>query len=76
MAVRTTVELPEPLHAELRQRAAQSGTSVRSLIVRALEDSYGKPKKAKRVAGPMIKGKGALGSRFPVDENPHELVLS
>jgi len=71
-----TVTIPEPLHQELRRRAEESGTSVDALVVRALEDSYGKPKRGKRVTGPMVRGKGKLGPRFPVDENPHDLVLS
>jgi hypothetical protein len=78
MSIRTTVDIPEPLHAALRHRAEQSGTSMRALIVRALEDTYSKKRKGKYVTGPMIKGKpGAkLGPLFPKDENPHDLVFS
>ena len=75
MAVRTTVDIPEPLHHRLRQRAEQSGTSIRSLIVRAIEQAYTEPKRGRRVTGPLIKGKGKLGPRFPTDENPHDLIL-
>jgi hypothetical protein len=76
MAVRTTVDIPEPLHDKLRQRAESSGTSIRSLIVRALEETYAETGKKRRVTGPLIRSKGKLGPRFPVDENPHDLVLS
>ncbi|MGA8162013.1 MAG: CopG family transcriptional regulator [Acidobacteriaceae bacterium] len=76
MAVRTTVDIPEPLHEELRHRAASSGVSIRSLIVRALEQAYSDPRKGKKVTGPMVRGKGRLGPRFPVDENPHDLIFS
>ncbi len=76
MAVRTTVDIPEPLHARLRQRAAHGGVSIRSLIVQALEQAYAKPRKGKKVTGPMVRGKGKLGPRFPVDENPHDLIFS
>jgi hypothetical protein len=78
MPVRTTVEIPEPLHNLLRRRAAQSGTSIRSLIVQAIEQTYPEPKKGrgKRVTGPMIKGRGKRGPLYPVDENPHDLVFS
>jgi hypothetical protein len=75
MAVRTTVDIPEPLHDRLRQRAESSGTSIRSLIVRALEDTYADTGKKKKVTGPLIRGKGKLGPRFPSDENPHDLVI-
>ena len=75
MPVRTTVDIPEPLHDRLRDRAESSGTSIRSLIVRALEDTYSEPKKGRRVTGPLIIDKGKRGPCFPVDENPHDLVI-
>jgi hypothetical protein len=37
MPVRTTVDFPDPLHDRLRNLAAESGASIRSLIVRAIE---------------------------------------
>jgi hypothetical protein len=76
MAVRTTVDIPEPLHDRLRQRAESSGTSIRSLIVRALEETYADAGKKKKVTGPLITGKGKRGPLYPVDENPHDLVIS
>jgi hypothetical protein len=76
MAVRTTVDIPEPLHDELRHRAERSGTSIRALIVRALEQTYSETKKGARVTGPLITGAGKLGPKFPKDENPHDLVFS
>jgi len=75
MAVRTTVDIPEPLHDRLRDRAERSGSSIRSLIVRALEETYSEPRKGRRVTGPLITAKGKRGPRFPVDENPHDLVI-
>ncbi|MGO9338381.1 MAG: hypothetical protein ACLPY1_12835 [Terracidiphilus sp.] len=75
MTVRTTVDIPEPLHQRLRQRAESSGTSIRSLIVRALEETYTEPKKGERVTAPLIRTKGRLGPRFPVDENPYDLIF-
>ena len=75
MAVRTTVDIPEPLHDRLRQRAESSGTSIRSLIVRAIEETYAKPKKGERVTGPLIVTTRKLGPRFPVDENPYDLIF-
>lgn len=74
MPVRTTVDIPEPLHDRLRRRAESSGTSIRSLIVRAIEETYAEPK-GERVTGPLIRTKGKLGPRFPVDENPWDLVF-
>jgi hypothetical protein len=68
MAVRTTVDIPEPLHDRLRQKATRSGTSIRALIIRAIEQAY---TEGKRFTGP-----GKLGRAFPEDENPHDLVFS
>ena len=75
MAVRTTVDIPEPIHEQLRHRAASTGVSIRSLIVRALEDTYAEKSKGRRVTGPMVKLRGKKGPRFPVDETPHDLIL-
>ena len=76
MPVRTTVDIPEPLHQLLRDRAEESGASIRSLIVRALEQTYAERRKGAVVTGPLVKGKGKLGPAFPNDENPHDLVFS
>jgi hypothetical protein len=76
MAVRTTVDIPEPLHNRLRHRAENSGTSIRSLIVSAIEQAYAEPGKKQPLTGPILRGSGKLGPRFPQDENPHDLVFS
>ena len=76
MAVRTTAISPRRSTTRLKQRAEISGTSIRSLIVRAFEQTYAGPKKTKKVTGPLIRGTGKLGPCFPVDQNPHDLVLS
>ena len=76
MAVRTTVDIPEPLHDRLRHRAEQSGTSIRVLIVRAIEQAYREGERRDMVTGPLIVGPGQLGPQFPKDENPHDLVFS
>lgn len=76
MAVRTTVDIPEPLHDRLRQRAQSSGVSIRSLIVHAIEQAYASPKKGARVTGPMIRTRGKRGPQFPKDENPYDFMFS
>jgi len=75
MSVRVTIEIPQSLHDRLRQRAKSTGTSMRSLILQAIEETYTEPKKGERVTGPMITGKGKRGPRFPIDENPHDLIF-
>jgi len=76
MAVRTTVDIPEPLHDRLRLRAERSGASIRALIIRALEQAYSERRQGKCVTGPLVTGPGKLGPAFPKDENPHDLVFS
>jgi hypothetical protein len=75
MAVRVTIEIPQSLHIRLRQRTKSSGTSIRALIVRAIEETSTEPKKGELVNGFLIRTKGKLGSRFPVDENPYDLIF-
>lgn len=75
VAVRTTADIPEPLHDRLRHRAEQSGASIRSLIVRAIEEVYREPKNGACVTGPLVAGTGRLGPAFPENENPHDLVF-
>lgn len=75
MAVRTTVDIPESLHEALRHRADSSGTSVRSLIVAAIEQTYSPSREGNLVTGPFVRLSGKPGPRFPTDENPHDLIL-
>jgi len=75
MAVRTTVDIPEPLYDRLRHRAERSGASIQSLIVRAIEQVYSEPKKGEYVTGPLVTGQGKLGPAFPENENCHDLVF-
>jgi len=76
MAVRTTVDIPEPLHDRLRRRAERSGVSIRSLIVRAIEQTYSESGKKEPLSGPLIRGTGKRGPAYPKDENPYDLVFS
>ena len=76
MPARTIIELPVSLQARLKERSRVSGASIHSLVVRALEETYAEAPKKRKVTGPLICGTGKLGPRFPMDENPHDLVLS
>ena len=48
------VDIPESLHEAIKQRAHQTGTSMRMSIVRALEQSYAKPGNKGFVTGPPV----------------------
>jgi hypothetical protein len=75
MAVRITIDIPESLHQRLRQRAENSGTSIDSLIIRAIGQVYAGSNEGEPVTGPIVHIGGKLGPRFPADENPHDLFL-
>ena len=77
MAVRTTVDIPEPLHDRLRNRAEKCGASIRSLIVHAIKQAYPDANKSgEYLTRPLVQGSGKLGPAFPEDENPHDFVFS
>ena len=76
VAIRTTVDIPEPLHDWLCHRSEKSGSSISSLIVRAIEHVYADSGKGEYLNGSPISGTGKLGPAFPKDENPHHLVFS
>jgi hypothetical protein len=75
MVIRTTVGIPELLYERLRVTAKQTGTSIRALIVGAIEEKYIESRQGAYVGGPLVRGKGKLGPAFPVDENPPDLVF-
>jgi hypothetical protein len=75
MSVRTTIDIPDDLHAELRRRAAAEHTSIRSLITSAIEIKI-RPRPSRHVTGPLVgkKGKPAAGS--PDRENPYDVLFA
>ncbi len=75
MAIRTTIDIPDPLHDLLTERAKTLGTSIRMLIIRAIEDAYQPARKGPMITEPFV-DIGQLGPEFPTDENPHELIFS
>ena len=76
MAIRTTVDIPEPLHDRPRRRAESSGVSIRSLIVKAIEQTYTESGKKEPLSGPLIRGTGKRGPLYPTDENPYDVIFS
>ena len=77
MSVRTTIDIPDDLHAALRQRAAAQRTSIRSLITSAIESKF-RPRPSRRVTGPLVgkakKRNPAAGS--PDRQNPYDVVFA
>ena len=75
MTRRVMVHIPQPLYDRLRRRTEETGASMCSLIVKALEQVYEKPRKGRYVTGPLV-ASGKRGPAFPTDENPHDIVFS
>jgi hypothetical protein len=75
MRVRTTIDIPDDLHAELRRRAAAKHTSIRSLVTSAIRARF-QPQPSRYVTGPLVgkKGKPAAGS--PDRENPYDVLFA
>jgi hypothetical protein len=76
MSVRTTIDIPDDLHAELRRRAAAQRTSIRSLITGAIETKL-RPQPSRAVTGPLVgkkKSKPAAGS--PDRENAYDVLFA
>jgi len=75
MSVRTTIDIPDDLHAALRRRAAAEGASIRSLITGAIESKF-RPRPSRRVTGPLVGKKGKPGAGSPDRENPYDVLFA
>ena len=75
MSVRTTIDIPDGLHAAHRRRAAAEHTSIRSLTNAAIESKF-RQRPSRQVTGPLVgkKGKPAAGS--PDRENPYDILFA
>ncbi len=75
MSVRTTIDIPDDLHAALRKRAAAERTSIRSLITGAIESQL-RPRSSRRVTGPLVGKKGKPAASSPDTENPYDVLFA
>lgn len=75
MSVRTTVDIPEDLYAELKKQSAEQETSIRSLVVSALESKY-RVRRTSRVKLPLVPDKGKPGPVKTGRENPYDLIFT
>jgi len=75
MSVRTTIDIPDDLHAALRQRAAAEGASMRSLITEAIESEL-RPRPSRPVTGPLVGNKGKPAAGSPDRENPYDVLFA
>jgi hypothetical protein len=75
MSVRTTIDIPEDLYETLRRRAASEQTSIRSLVIGAMERKFGSRRRTP-VIEPPVPGTGKPGPLCPDKENPYDLLFS
>jgi len=75
MSVRTTIDIPDDLHAELRRRAAAEHTSIRSLVTSAIETKF-RPQRSRQVTGPLVGKRGRPAAGSPDRENPYDVLFA
>jgi hypothetical protein len=71
MSVRTTIDIPDDLYAELRRRAVAEHASIQSLITTAIENEL-RTRPSRRVTG---KDEGASPGS-PDRENPYDVLFA
>lgn len=76
MSVRTTIDIPDDLYEALRHRAAGEQTSIRSLVIRAIEGRFSARRRRAPVLRPPIPGTGKPGPLCPDKENPYDLLFA
>lgn len=76
MSVRTTIDIPDKLYEALRQRAANERTSVRSLVIDAIELQFNRKQKGVPVLKPPVPRRGKPGPRRPDRENPYDVLFA
>lgn len=73
--MRTTIDIPDELHRELKAKAALQGTTVRNLVVGLIEAELHEPQeKGRRVRLPLIKAK-QKGSFNLTREDVHDAMF-
>ena len=69
------MDIPEDLYEALRRHAAAQRTSIRSLVIGAIQGKYRMPRKRAVLTGPPLPGKGKPGPRCPDRENPYDILF-
>jgi hypothetical protein len=75
MSVRTTIDIPDDLYESLRRRAASERTSIRSLVVGAVEQRFSSRRQRTPVLLPPVPGSGKPGPLCPDKENPYDFIF-
>ena len=76
MSVRTTIDIPDDTYEALRRTAAAENTSIRALVIEAIDGRYKKRKSGIRLTKPPLQGRGKPGPLCPDRENPYDLIFT
>lgn len=76
MSVRTTIDIPDKLYDALRKQAASERTSIRALVVDAIEGKLAAKKRGVPVTGPLVPSRGKPGPMAPDRENPYDFIFT
>lgn len=73
MSVRITIDIPDDLYEALRRRAKRERTSIRALIIDAIDRKF--RDKCTPVLAPPVSGTGKPGPSCPDRENLYDLLF-
>jgi hypothetical protein len=76
MSVRTTIDIPDDIYEALRRRAARERTSIRSLVIGAIDQKFRNKRQRKAVMSPPVRRTGKPGPLCPDRENPYDLLFA
>jgi hypothetical protein len=76
MSVRTTIDIPDDLYETLRRRAASEHTSIRSLVIDAIERKFRTQRRRTPVLAPPVPGSNRPGPLCPDRENPYDILFA
>ena len=76
MSISTTIDIPDDLYETLRRRALNEHTSIRSLVIGALEGKFKPSRRKTPMLGPPLPGSGKPGPRCPDKENPYDILFT
>ena len=76
MSIRTTIDIPEDVYETLRRKAADEKTSIRALVLNAIEVKFKRTEPRIPMTGPPVPGRSERGPLCPDKENPYDLIFT
>ena len=76
MSIRTTIDIPEDVYEKLRRKASDEKTSIRALVLNAIEGKFNRTEPRIPMTGPPVPGRSKPGPLCPDKENPYDLIFA